>query len=352
MKIDLARVSKVFVRAPNWVGDVVMATGAFARIRTAMPHAELHCGLRPYLLPLLAGSSWFNRYIELPKVSWRGFLRQAGALRRAHYDLAIVLPNSAATGLMVRLAGIPLRLGYQQGRPGTMNLGLRAEPGRPWWRRHGPRRVPKPMPEYYAELLDAGGFPATGDRPRLPVSTEERAAIGRWLAERGVAADAALVLINAGASFGASKLWEPDRFAAVARQLQQRGYTPIVLAGPGEVALAESISGAGGVLAATRPVLPLDALRALVERAALLITTDSGPRHVAVALDVPVVCLIGPNDPRYTNYLLQRTELIRKDLPCSPCQQKVCPLGHRECMTRITAEEVITAAERLLSGSR
>lgn len=349
MNLALPSIRKVFVRAPNWVGDVVMATGAFARIRAALPDAEIHCGLRPYLLPLLAGTSWFDRYQELPKVGLRGFFAQASRLRRERYELAIVLPNSLSTACMVRLAGIRWRLGYRQGRPGLLNLGLRAEPGRRWWSRHGPRRVPKPMPEYYAELLDVAGFPPLDPHPRLPVSVSERDAIGRWLTQRGVAADARIVLLHAGASFGASKLWEPDRFARVAATLRTQGCTPIVLAGPGEVEMAEQIAAAGGALAATKPILPLDALRALTERAALMITTDSGPRHIAVALGVPVVCLIGPNDPRYTNYGLEQTELIRKDLPCSPCQQKICPLGHRECMTRITVDEVVAAAERLLA---
>ena len=81
-----------------------------------------------------------------------------------------------------------------------------------------------------------------------------------------------------------------------------------------------------------------------------MITTDTGPRHLAVAFDKPVVCLIGPTDPRYTNYGLDKTIMIRRDLECSPCQRKVCPLGHHNCMKLIGAEEVIAAAEQLLGG--
>jgi heptosyltransferase-2 len=82
-----------------------------------------------------------------------------------------------------------------------------------------------------------------------------------------------------------------------------------------------------------------------------MITGDTGPRHVAVAFDRPVVCLIGPTDPTYTNYCLDGQALLRKDLPCSPCQRKVCPLGHHRCMRDIEVEEVLAAAERLLAGT-
>jgi heptosyltransferase-2 len=98
-------------------------------------------------------------------------------------------------------------------------------------------------------------------------------------------------------------------------------------------------------------VLPLDKLKALVARGDLMITGDTGPRHVAVAFDRPVVCLIGPTDPNYTNYCLERTVLLRKDLPCSPCQRKVCPLGHHRCMRDILVEEVVAAGEQLLAAA-
>ena len=100
-----------------------------------------------------------------------------------------------------------------------------------------------------------------------------------------------------------------------------------------------------------RPVLPLNALKALVRRGRLMITGDTGPRHLGNAFDLPVVCMIGPNDPRYTDYCMERTALIRKDLACSPCQRKICPLGHQSCMRDITVAEVAQAGERLLGLS-
>jgi heptosyltransferase-2 len=340
----------VYVRAPNWVGDLVMATASFARIRAAFPHATIVCGLRPYLRGLLDGETWFDRVLDARRGGVRTLLGQARALRRERCDLAIVLPNSLASGLVPYLARVPLRLGYRQGRPGLMNVGLTAERSRRWWQRRGPRRVPRPMPLYYRELLDVLDLPGGDLQPRLTVTAQQRARVDEWCSARNIAPGAKLVLLNAGASYGASKLWQPERFAALAQALAARGWTPVFLAGPAEVDLVRPIAERAGAIAAVDPVLPLDALKALVARARLLVTTDTGPRHVAVALGVPVVCLLGPTDRRYTDYGLERQIVIRKDLPCSPCQRKVCPLGHHDCMRTIEVDEVLASCERLVGA--
>ncbi len=327
-----------------------MATSAFARIRRGFPEAEITCGIRAYLKPLLSGLDYFDRLVESPKAKGvAGLLRQVTEMRKLAPDLAIVLPNSLETGLVPFLARVPLRLGYRQGRPGLMNVGLRARSARRGFRRHGPRRVPEPMPIYYARLLDLLGLPPGGVRGQLFVSEAERSAVRDWMVGRGLGEEARPVLLTAGASYGASKLWGPDRFAAVARHFQEkRGMPCVVLAGPKEVALANRIAESSGAVAATDPILPLEHLKALVQRCALMITGDTGPRHIAVALDRPVVCLMGPSDPRYTNYCLERTVVLRKDLECSPCQRPICPLGHHDCMNLIAVEEVVNAGERLL----
>ena len=328
-----------------------MATPALARLRAAFPAAHITVGVRPYLKALLSGSPFFDELLDQPRCRSLAELRQqARALRQRAFDLAVVLPNSLQTGLLVRLAGIPRRLGYLQGRPFTMTHGLRAQRNRSLFGRHGPRRLPTPMPQYYARLLDLLAIPPVPDRPQLHVSPGEDAYVDAWLRERAVPADAALLLLNPGASFGASKLWLGDRFAAVARYFRdQHGMVPIFLAGPAEVELVRGMARDADALDTTDPILPLSYLKALVRRARLLITTDTGPRHIAVAFGVPLVCLMGPTDPRYTNYCLDETILIRRDIECSPCHRKVCPLGHHDCMRGIEVDAVVAAGERLLA---
>ena len=341
---------RIYVRAPNWVGDTVMATAAFARIRRGFPGASIVCGVRPWLRPLLSGNPWFDGYLDTPRAGAFGFARlrrQVLAVRKGSFDLAVVLPNSFETGLVPFLAGVPRRLGYKQGRRWLINLGKKAKRQRSLLGRHGPRRRPQPMPDYYDELLDVIGLPAGPTRPELQVSSEERGWIDCWLREHDVAPDAPLVLLSAGASFGASKLWVPERFAALADRFRERGLAPILLSGPAEVDMVDDIAALCGAVAATDPVIPLDKLKALVLRARMMVSTDTGPRHVAVALGVPVVTIMGPTDRRYTDYALQQQVVIQKDLPCVPCHRKVCPLGHHDCMKKIEVDEVLAASDAL-----
>jgi len=353
--VDQSKIRRIWLRAPNWLGDFVMATATFARVRAAFPSAHLTVGLRPYLRPLLSGAKLFDEVVDTPRArGLRDLWRQVAHMRAGHYDLAIVLPNSLATGLVPFLARVPLRLGYKQGRSLLMNLGRTAAMRRGLLdRRTGPRRWPTPMPSYYHDLLDVIGLPAGGEHPQLAVTEAEEAWVGEHLRSLGIDESTKLLLLVVGANYGSSKLWMPERFAAVARHFQERrSMRALVLVGPSEVELGERIAAEGGAIALSKPVLPLDKLKALVRRGALMITGDTGPRHLAVAFDRPVVCLMGPSDPNYTNYCLEHTELIRKDLECSPCQRKICPLGHHRCMRDIAVEEVIAAGERLLARAR
>jgi len=348
--IDATEIERIWIRTPNWLGDFVMATATFQRVRDAFPNAHITAGMRPYLREMVRGSDYFDELVDTPKGGGlRGLLRQVREMRARRFDLAIVLPNSPATGLVPWLARVPLRLGYRQGRPGMMNLGKVANVRRRFWqRREGPRRWPNPMPQYYHDLLDELGIPPGGLHPVLAVTDEDDAWVEQHLQRLGCA-DKQLLLMVVGANFGSSKLWMPERFAAISRHFQERhGMRALVLVGPAEVELGEEIAKQGDAIALTDPVLPLNTLKALVRRGSLMVTGDTGPRHMANAFDLPVVCMIGPNDPNYTNYCLEHTALIRKDLACSPCQRKVCPLGHNDCMRLITVEEVAAAGERLL----
>ncbi len=348
---DLSHTSRIYVRAPNWVGDFVMATASLARIRKNFPKAHIALAARPFLEPLCKGSDWFDEFLPTPEVKGvSGMFAEAARLRRGRYDLAVVLPNSMSTGLVAFLGGVPVRLGYLQGRSWLMTHGLRAITARHFWqRRRGPRRIPVPMPNYYRDLLDVLGLQGDALHPDLPITEAARSWVDAHLQSLGVGGGEKIVLFVVGANFGASKLWMPERFAEAARRFSASGYRPIVTVGPAEVELGRRIGQDAGAITLVDPVLSLDKLSALVARSALMVTGDTGPRHLAVAFDRPVVCLMGPTDSRYTDYCLERTALIQKQLPCTPCQMKVCPLGHHQCMRDIGVDEVVQRGMDLLA---
>jgi len=191
-------------------------------------------------------------------------------------------------------------------------------------------------------------------RARLATTPAGEAEASKFLAERGVADGTPLVGFNIGAAFGPSKLWTARGFAGVAAGLRaSRAMRPVVLCGPGEEALGREIEAAigGDVVRTSDRVLSINGLKALVKRLALLVTTDTGPRHFAVAFDVPYVCVMGSTDPMMTDQPESRGEVVRRAplLDCMPCHEKVCPLVHHKCLEDLSPEQVLAAAGRVLA---
>jgi len=172
-----------------------------------------------------------------------------------------------------------------------------------------------------------------------------------------MASDAPLVIFVPGGSFGPSKFWPAERFAEIAdRLVDAYGATVVVSIAPNPVeqALAAAICGASRhrlVNLAEYP-LSLGELKALLAEADLVITNDTGPRHIAAALQRKVVSLFGPNDPRWTqtNYPDEIQLVGRAD--CAPCEKPRCTKEQHLCMDSITVDTVWAAAQKLLGAGR
>jgi heptosyltransferase-2 len=169
----------------------------------------------------------------------------------------------------------------------------------------------------------------------------------------GLARYSRVVALNPGAAFGAAKHWPVASFAKLARMLTSRlGCAALVLCGPAEREMARRIAeGARSphVFSLGDSPLSLGLTKALVRHADLLVTTDSGPRHFAAAFGTPVVTLFGPTHVAWTETDFEKAVHLQKEVPCGPCQRRVCPLGHHRCMRELTPDEVFAAACRLLT---
>ncbi|MEE9392034.1 MAG: lipopolysaccharide heptosyltransferase II [Planctomycetota bacterium] len=345
---------KILVRAPNWVGDVVMATPFLSALRALYPQSHLCLAIRPYAVDLMRGSSLVDEIITHtpgdPK-GWRGAWRFGRRLRGERFDLAFSLSNSMTTALEMYFARIPNRLGYAG--DGRRPLLTRSLPKSLRWDAKGALR---PMVDYYLGLLKlVGADPTSFDRRyRLDIASDQDQAVDAWLERQGLAETTPLFALNPGAKAGASKLWLPERFAAVADGLTEAfGGAAILLGGPGEEALLAKIAAltSGRVIDSGRDILGLGDLKALVARLDLMVTNDTGPRAVAQALGVPTVVILGPYDPGLTAANNEGSRLLLEDLPCRPCNRPVCPLKHHACMKSIGSNQVLQAAFELLAQS-
>jgi heptosyltransferase-2 len=337
----------VAIFLPNWVGDVVMATPAVRALREAHPTARFIGICKPYVADVLGGTPWFD---ELRFLDRRGSWRQrwpavAWGLRGAGVDLAVLFPNSLRSALAAWLGGCRERVGFDRyGRGGLLTIKLEHA------RDASGRFKPTPIIDDYNRLAVAAGCPWPGHRMELfTTPADERAADAVW-AKLGLGGE--VVCLNPGAAFGAAKYWPAESFAMLARDLvERRGSRVLVLCGPAERDLARRIvetAARPGVASIADEPLSLGLTKALVRRCALLVTTDSGPRHFAAALDRPVVSLFGPTHIAWTETYFAKAVHLQERVPCGPCQQRVCPTDHA-CMTRLTPEKVFAAAGELLA---
>jgi len=340
----------VVVRAPNALGDLVMATPAFARL--AMHYGPDHLSLvcLPAGVALLQGNVWFKEILPYDRkgvhAGLGGSLGFAREMRRRKFDLGIILPNSLGSAFQFLWGGVKRRVGYfKEGRRFLLHA------GRP--RDHDPHGnfVPKYTGQYFMDLLDVMGLPPGPLVPTLPVAPHETAAAQAALQQAG-AIGGPLVVIAPGAAFGPSKLWAPERFAAVGDALVAQGCKLLLSFGPGEEETVAAVQKHLKAPAATSKGMNLGTLKAVIQQAALVLTNDTGPRHLAVALGRPVVCIMGPNDPRYSGLPgHEKGEVIREPVDCSPyswpCQLKECPIDHR-CMKAISVERVLKACREQL----
>ena len=245
--------------------------------------------------------------------------------------------------MLAFLAGIPRRVGYVRDLGGLLLTKRLRYPG-------GSKK-PEPMPLRFRRLIEALGIPGGDTRPELVIDAgvEERARQRRE--SLGIPEGEALVGLNPGASFGSSKIWPPEHFARLGDLLADRhGLRSIIFVGPGEEAIARDIESRmrHPVISTADDHVPLDELKVFIRDLRLLVTTDTGPRHYAVAFRVPVVVLMGSTDPRYTDLHLEESVVLRKaDLPCIACHLKTCPIEGHPCMRTITPEEALDAVAEL-----
>jgi len=338
----------ILVRAPNWTGDLVMATPGFRALRERYPQAHIALQLRAELGPLMAGAPWFDELLPLSSYRAGGaaLVREAAELRRrGRFDLGLCIPDSISSALLMRLAGVRHIVGYRRGGRGPLLHGPVTPPAE-WGRR---RLVPREC--FVLGLVEAVGCDAGDARLELFTTPDEEERAARLLAARGLDPEAPLVALAPGASYGSSKLWPIGSFARVGDAAVRAGAQVVLLGAPSETPLVERLRVAMCEGAeAMAEGFDLGALKAVLRRCRVLVCNDAGARHVAVAFGVPCVVLMGPTSREKTALNLEQVDVLEVEVDCRPCYLRDCPIDHR-CMTRIDPDRVIEITlARIASG--
>jgi lipopolysaccharide heptosyltransferase II len=337
----IERMEHLAITAPNWVGDLVMATPVFEAALKAAHIGRVSVLVRAHLAPLLADGPIAPHVREHQNAG-----DECAALRELAPDAVMLLSNSFGAAWRAFRARVPIRAGSALSSRRFLLTHAVVPPMRDG------RRFPIPTAHLHRDVAGLLGVLVDNLHPRLYVRNEVREQQRALLSERGIAGGEPYVVCCPGAAFGSAKLWPPDRFARVLDDLHaERGWHAVVTGGPGEEPLVGEVArfSRGGVISLADTHGNLESLKALIASARLLLVGDSGPRWIAAAFDVPCVSIMGPNVPELTASSLELAEIVRLDLDCSPCAQRVCPLGHHRCMTDLEPERVVAAARRVLA---
>ena len=334
----------IIVRMPNWIGDLVMATPILADLKRAYPNARLTAMCRYPICELLKEDPAIDELFCFSKTS--SFSRRVERrniiekLRKGKYDLGILLTHSFSSAWWFWLGRVQNRLGYEsKGRRLLLTHSL-------------------PFPENiqgqhlvitYKTLLQPLGVPISDTPPRLYLNSKELADARTLLRQRGIPDGKIVIGINPGATYGSAKCWLPERFREVTERLLKDPQLYIVYFGDQATSslVKEICSGLPPRVVNLAGATSLRELASIIGNCDVVLTNDSGPMHVADALEVPLVALFGSTSDVVTGPY-RGGAVIHKHVECSPCYQRTCPIDFR-CMKRIESEEVYQAIIKILS---
>ncbi|HSJ63971.1 MAG TPA: glycosyltransferase family 9 protein [Gemmatimonadaceae bacterium] len=331
------RVDGVIVRAPNHLGDLVMAlpalTGRDARCATGDAGAAADVVVVRGLTPLLEMAGGHGEVLPLDR-GMRGFWAAVGELRRRRYARGVLLTPSFGSALLFAAGGVAHRRGTPtDARGALLHDGVPVESLRAMHRASA-----------YV-LLATGHAPDEPPAPALDVPDDAR---DRFSALAGPDAGRPTIGLFPGSN-ASSRRWDADRYASLARRLAREGVRVLVFGGTQEARLTAQVAGEAALDLGGRTDLPM--LAAGLAACRLLVSNDSGPMHLAAAVGTPTVTLQGPADPVVTRPLGERHVMLRHpELPCVPCVKNVCPRSGRgyvlpdatrECLRLISVDDAL-----------
>jgi heptosyltransferase II len=334
-----AALRRVVIHVPNWLGDCVMALPAAEQLRAACPNATITVVTRPAFRDLWDSCPNVDRILTFDRFEERFSFTKAAAmvrqLRAGAFEAAVILPTGIEFALLYALARIDIRAGYDfDQRRFLLTYPLHA----------GPDFRTRHLAESYGELVSLFGAPPPRRSPQLRQTS--------WSVRVRARRDRVQVILHPCASYGPAKRWPAQRFAELGRRLSECCAAQVVLVGTtdGSALAAEINAGMDFRAVDLTGRTSLSELIDLMRDSALVISTDSGPAHLADALGVPLIVLFGSTSPHWTGPRGANSEVIHHAVECSPCFAQICRLRTMACFDRITPDEVFTRALKWLGG--
>ena len=333
--------NRVFIVGPAWVGDMVMAQSLFMMLKQQDANVIIDVLAPEWSRPIIERMPEVNQAISLPLGHGEFGLKQryrlGKSLRNKRYTRAIVLPRSLKAALVPWFARIPIRTGYR----GEMRFGLIND-----MRELDKSVLTQTVQRFVALGVDKKTqLPPPIPLPKLTVDDVNKQALLEVL---GLYLDKPVIGMMPGAEYGPAKCWPLDYYAELARELGQRGFQVWIFGSAKENMLGEQIRSSApehviNLCGKTR----LEDVIDLISCCQQVVTNDSGLMHVASATGINITAIYGSSTPDYTPPLAEKdkTHILYRRLPCSPCFKRRCPLGHTDCLNGISVEQVIESIQ-------
>jgi predicted lipopolysaccharide heptosyltransferase III len=323
----------------RYIGDVLLATPVLASLRAAWPQARLTMAVNRGTEAVLAENPHVDEVLVVERKGIGEELACLRDLRRRRFDCVVDLTDSDRSAIMAMATGAPTRVGFNWEHR-WRGIAYTSLVDAAYGARH--------MVDYDLCALESLGLAPATRRPILRVGPSAEAEASAVLAETGLTGRL-WVMMHPGARYW-FKSWSDDRFAALIDRFAARGLPSALVGGEGERGKAERIGSQcphAPVILAGRT--SLSGLAALMKSCTLFVGNDAGPMHMAAAVGTPVVGLFGPSDPRVWGPRGERVEVLYKGVDCRPCFHPSCDRGPESCMNQIRVDDVLEAADRLLS---
>ncbi|MGB4099535.1 MAG: lipopolysaccharide heptosyltransferase II [bacterium] len=336
--------SDVLVRMPNWIGDAVMATAALEMLHDLRPDLKLIVLLKPWVQDVIKNHPAVSEVIVYNPGRFpgriRAFFKMVKQIRKRDFSTAVLFQQNFESALLAYAGGIPVRIG----RPNDLRRMLLNYPVH----LSEDAMVHHQVEQYLAIAQYIVGQSQTSYRPQVFLTDHDREEATAFI-ER-LPGNGPIIPVAPGAAFGSAKRWPPDLVTDFLNAAVRRWNARVVfLGGRLEKTVSDEIlagaSERGFSMAADYSIM---AQAALIEKAGICVSNDSGMMHVAAALkSVVTIALFGPTNPLFSRPYGERHIVLHHQVDCWPCKYRTCPMDHR-CMRSISVEEVLDTVETAL----
>lgn len=322
----------IVIRSPNWIGDAVVATAILKPLKVHRPGSRIVVAAKRYVAPLFC----HHQYID-GVTPFSGF---ADGISSISGESGIILPNSFSSALLFSLAGVKRRIGY---RSELRSFLLTEAIPLPALREEHLMENYRRLSVTFLECEVEDHF-----EPALFLSDEEKNA--NPFEALSLPAQCKPAVVDPGSAYGAAKIWQVEKYAAVVDYLAGERKMPVILLGDEK---ARSIASEIHNKAQWKPYqltgsLTLRQAMNAISKSGIYISPDTGGMHIAAAFGVPQVAIFGSSSPVWTRPLNKKSRVVYKGLECSPCFRRRCPLNTYACLATISSGDVITEIEELI----